>query len=81
MIPREALTQFFGWYTAINIGMYVISAATVVGMRRFITRHDTRWFGFSQKQLMRVSLNWLAAYKLGIVLFAMVPWLALSLMR
>ena len=77
----EAWTRFFGWCTVLNLGVYVISAVVLLTARPLVVRRNIRWFGVSEDVVLRVSLQWLAAYKLGILLFAFVPWLALMLVR
>jgi hypothetical protein len=76
----ETWTRFFGWCTVLNLGIYVISAVVLITARPLVVRKNIRWFGVSEDVVLRVSLQWLAAYKLGILLFAFVPWLALTLM-
>ena len=76
----ETWTQFFGWCTVLNLGIYLTSAAAMLAMRPMVVRKNMRWFGVTEDDVLRVSLQWLAAYKLGILLFALVPWLALTLM-
>lgn len=76
----EAWTRFFGWCTVLNLGMYLISVVAVLTMRSFILRRNMRWFGISEDEVRRTTFHWIAGYKLAIVLFAFVPWLALKLM-
>jgi hypothetical protein len=76
----ETWSRFFAWCTVLNLGIYLISAVAVLTMRPLLVRVCIRWFGVAEDVLLRVSLQWLAAYKLGILLFALVPWLALTVM-
>lgn len=76
----ETLAQFFGWSTALNVAMYLISVAAVLATRDVIVRWNMRWFGLAEDVVARAIFHWLVAYKLGILLFALVPWLALTFM-
>jgi hypothetical protein len=76
----EAWTRFFGWCTLLNLGVYLISAVALLTLRPMVVRNNMRWFGVTEDDVLRTSLQWLGAYKLGILLFALVPWLALTLM-
>lgn len=76
----ETWARFFGWYTALNVGMYLLTAVMVLTMRDFLVRHSARWFGVSEETALRTTYQWIGAYKLAIVLFALAPWLALTLM-
>lgn len=80
MNSAEVWTQFFGWYTVINLVFYVISAVAVLAMRNLVVRHSARWFGVTEDVALRTVYQWIGAYKLGILLFGLVPWLALKLM-
>lgn len=80
MSSIQAWSQFFGWCTVLNVGTYVISVAMVLTMRPVLVRWSSRWFGLPDEVVLRAVFNWLVAYKLGIMLFSIVPWLALTLM-
>lgn len=73
-------TQFFGWCTLLNIAMYLFTVVMVVTMRGAVVRSGARWFGVSEDVALRTTYQWIGAYKLAIILFALVPWLALKLM-
>jgi len=72
--------QFLGWCTVLHVGTYIVSVVTMLVMRSAMLRRNTSWFGLSADEFVRLGWSWLAAYKLGILLFAMIPWLALKLM-
>lgn len=76
----ETWTSFFGWCTVLNAGIYLISATALLTLRPLVVRHNVRWFGVTEEIALRTSLQWLGAYKLGILLFAFAPWLALIFM-
>jgi hypothetical protein len=64
----------------VNIGIYLISAVAVLTMRNLVVRQGERWFGVPEDVALRTTYQWIGAYKLAIVLFALTPWLALKLM-
>ena len=80
MDSTEMWTEFFGWYTVLNVGIYLISALAVLTMRNLVVRQGERWFGVPEDVALRTTYQWIGAYKLAIVLFALTPWLALKLM-
>lgn len=80
MDSMEAWTRFFGWYTALNVGIYLISVVALLTMRNVVVRQNQRWFGVSEDVVLRTVYQWIGAYKLAILLFGLVPWLALTLM-
>lgn len=77
----DTWTRFFGLWTLVNIGIYLISALMVLTMRDFLVRHSVRWFGVSEEGASRTVYQWIAFYKLGILSFGVAPWLALTLLR
>ncbi|HJR89740.1 MAG TPA: hypothetical protein VJ782_06220 [Aeromicrobium sp.] len=76
----DTWTRFLGWYTVLNVGMYLITVVMVLTMRDFLVRHSARWFGVTEDVALRTTYQWAGAYKLAIILFGLAPWLALKLM-
>jgi hypothetical protein len=80
MMSPETLTAFFGWLTVVNMGIYVLTAIGVFAFRGFMVRMNARLFGLGEEQIMAATFNYVANFKLAIILFAFAPWLALTLM-
>lgn len=80
MTDLQAWTTFFGWLTVVNLGIYIISVLLLWLMRDFAYRMNARLFGISEEQVAKSSFNYIAAYKLLIIVFCFAPWLALKLM-
>jgi hypothetical protein len=76
----DTWTRFFGWYTALNVGIYLISAIAVMTMRNLVVRQGERWFGVPEDVALRTTYQWIGAYKLAIILLGLVPWLVLKFM-
>ncbi len=74
-------TDFFAVYTAVTVAMYLISVVSVLTMRDFMVRWCQQRFGVGEETVLRITVQWLAAFKLGITLFALGPWLTLALLR
>ena len=80
MTSIEFLTSFFGWFTIVNIGIYIIVALSVLTMRDFMVRTNTRMFGLTEEDVKRATFTYVGNYKLAITVLAFAPWLALKLM-
>ena len=80
MGSAEALKEFLGWCTIINVGLLAISAMVMMVMRGPISRLHGRMFGLSEEDVLRAIYRYLAQYKIGIILFNLVPYLALVIM-
>jgi hypothetical protein len=76
----ETLTTFLGWSTVINLGMLVIAAICLAFMRGFMTRFHAKMYGLSEADLARAYFQYLAQYKIAIIVFNLVPYIALKIM-
>ena len=75
-----SVQQFLLWSLLINVGMYVLSLVGVLAMRSFIYPLHMRIFGIGEDTLNKVVYQYLAFYKVLLITFNFVPWLAASLM-
>ena len=75
----EILTALFGRMLLLNLGLYLLSALMIFALRDWITRFQARLFAMEPADIRRILYAWLGAYKLGIILLCLVPWLALRL--
>ncbi len=76
----ETWTTFFGWMTIVNIGIYLIIVVAITAMRDFVYRMNARMFGVSEDEVAKLTLRYVANYKLLLTVFCFAPWLALKLM-
>ena len=76
----ETWTTFFGWMTIVNIGIYLIIVVAITAMRDFAYRMNARMFGVSEDEVAKLTLRYVANYKLLLTVFCFAPWLALKLM-
>lgn len=76
----ETLTEFLGWVTLINIGMLTFATLFVVAFRDFTINMHSRMFHLDQQALSRAYFSYLGNYKIIIITFNLVPWLALKIM-
>ncbi len=73
------LTLFFGWMSAINIGLLFFSLIMILALKDKIKPLHAKLFNLQPEYLDRVYFKFLAYYKLGIILFNLVPYLTLRL--
>ena len=74
----ETLRAALLWCTVINYAMLLLWAALVLLAPRFVRWHG-RWFGMSTEQFNAVNYGGMLLYKLGILLFNLVPYIALRI--
>jgi hypothetical protein len=73
------LTTFFGWCTVINVGLLLLATLMLVPMRSLISRIHTRMFGLDESDMSRAYVQYLSQYKIAIVIFNLVPYIALRM--
>ncbi len=67
------------WCVGINYALLLIWFGVVVFAHDLVFRLHRRWFTFSVETFDAIAYAGMAAYKIGIVLFNLVPLLALYL--
>jgi hypothetical protein len=80
MNSLEAVTTFFGWTTAINFMLLAVSTIAVIVMRGSISTLHGRMFGLESVDLSRAYFQYIAQYKIAIIVFSLTPYIALKLM-
>ena len=80
MMTTAALTEFFGWASVINIAVLLISGILVILMRGPISKIHSKLFGVDQKDLGRAYFQYLAQYKIAIIVLSIAPYIALKIM-
>ncbi len=76
----DALAEFFGWCTVINIGIYLLTIVSLTLFRDMALRINARIFSISEEDVSRVSFQYVAAYKLATTVLCFVPYVALKVM-
>ena len=74
------LTEFFGWCTVINIGIYLLTIVGLTLMRGMALRINVKLFSIDEETFSRVSFQYVAAYKLAITVLCFVPYIALKIL-
>jgi hypothetical protein len=77
----ETARSFFLWCSVINYGILVFWAVIVMFWRERVYRLWSRWFALPQAQFDALNLGGMPFYKTGIILFNIVPCIALYLVR
>ncbi len=80
MTSLQTVTAFFGWTTVINFVFLAVTTIAVVALRGFITRLHAKMFGLDPEDVVRDYFRYIAQYKIAIIIFSLVPYIALRLM-
>ena len=80
MTSLQTVTAFFGWTTVINFVLLAVSTIALIAMRGFISRVHAKMFGLDPEDVSRAYVRYLAQYKIAIIVFSLVPYIALKFM-
>ena len=75
------LTELFRLMTIINIGILLLSIILILALQKLIGRWHGNLFNLRQDQIAAITYGYLGGYKLLIIVFNLVPYLALVLMQ
>ncbi len=73
------LLHFLIWCTVVNYAVLFVWFGIFVFARGWLYRLHGRWFRLSQEEFDRIHYAAMAAYKIGILLFNLVPLIAIHL--
>ena len=77
----EVIEKFFLWCLIINTGIYAVTAITVLLLRDLYCKVQEKLFGLDEKEVMRITQQYLATYKLLITVFNFTPWIAILIIK
>lgn len=79
-ITLEAIRAILGWCTVINFGLLIVASIVISTMRGPMVRMHSRMFSLPEEDLSRAYFQYLAQYKIVVVVFNFVPYLALRIL-
>ncbi len=81
MIDINLLTAFFGWCSILNIGVLMLSTISLILMKESISNLHSKLLGIEKSHLNDMYFQYLATYKIAIIVFNLMPYFALKLMN
>ena len=76
----ETVTEFFGWCSVINVGLLTLSSILVIAIRGTALRIHGKMLDLDAKSLSQAYLQYLSQYKVAMLVFSIVPYIALKIM-
>ena len=76
----EVTRSFLLWCTVINYGVLLVWFLVVVFAHDWILRIHGRWFRLSRDQFDALHYAGMSIFKVGIILFNLVPFIVLSIL-
>lgn len=75
----ETVREILGWCTVLNFGMFLLSVVMVTAARGWIYKMHGGWWKLTEPQFNVVIYGFLGLYKVLIIVFNLVPYLAVVL--
>ncbi len=77
----EVINSFLLWCAVINYGVLLVWFLVFVFAHDWILRVHGRWFRLSRDQFDTLHYAGMSIFKIGIILFNLVPFVVLSMLR
>jgi len=74
------ITTFLGWCTALNMGILAFAATFLCLFKGVAINVHSKLTGVSASKLPALYFSYMANYKIGVLIFNLVPYIALKLM-
>ena len=75
------LTEFFQWMTVVHVVLLTLTSLLLMALKGVVGRLHARLFGISEEQVHVVVYDYLGRYKGLVLVFSIVPWVALLIMK
>ncbi len=75
------LTTFFQWMTIMNIILIFISTILWTALKKWVYSMHGKLFNLTPEQMSLVAYQYLAIYKVLLIVFNLVPYLALTMLQ
>ena len=77
----QILSVFFMWCTIINFGLLILMSLILVCAGEWIYRIHSKWFPMSRETFNVVIYSFLGLYKTIFIVFCLVPYIVLLIMK
>ncbi len=81
MITLEAIQEILGWCSVINMGLLLVAAIAIATMRDAIMKIHSKMFSLSEEDLSRAYFQYLAQFKIVVLVFNLIPYIALRIIQ
>lgn len=73
----DLLLSFFGWCSVFSMALFILSALMLFAFRESIINLHSKLSGVDAEALPEIYFNYLGLFKVLIIIFNIVPYLAL----
>lgn len=79
MITYKKLVAVFGWMLVINIGLLILTFLALTVFRGALYPFHSQIFAVHVEDIARIYLDFLAEYRSLVIVFNLVPYIALKI--
>ncbi len=76
----ETIREFLGWCTVINVGLFFVVLVKILLLRDWASRVHAKMFRVDEATMRQAYFQFLVNYKIAVIVFNLVPYIALSIM-
>ena len=76
-MDTQTLTTFFMWCTIINLGLLILSSLVCIFFADFSYRMNNRFFSISREAFNVALVCFIGLFKIFVIVFNIVPYIAL----
>lgn len=77
----DQLTELFKWMTIINIGVFLVTSLGTIAFKRFVCKMHGMIFGIDKDKVPIVLYGYLGTYRIFILVFNLVPYVTLLILK
>ncbi len=75
----ETLTSVFGWMSVLGIGFLLVSTVAIFAMQNWAADLHVRMFGLDRETVRQSYFDYLATFKIAVLVPHVIPYLALRI--
>ncbi len=76
----QTITTFLGWCSIVTLGIYLFTVLALMGFRDPVKKIHSKLSGVPGDKLDELYFNYLANFKLALIILNVAPYVALKLM-
>jgi hypothetical protein len=77
---QATLTTFLGWCSVINLGLLCLATIMLGTLKNWVMGTHSKMLGIDEAELPGLYLQYLSNYKVLVLVFNVVPYMALRMM-
>ncbi len=77
----HTIGSFLMWCTILNTGLLVFSFLMLAYAGDFVRRMHGKWFPMSRERFNGVIYSFIGFYKILLITFNLVPWIAIEILK